>query len=397
MVRVSYDQKPYRRILMETYGAEVVASPSPDTNDGRAVLAETPDSPGSLGIAISEAVEDAGDPRRHEVLARLGAQPRRCCTRRSSAWRPSSRWRWPARSRTSSSAASAAARTSPASRSRSCGRKLAGRGGLPDLAVEPKAAPSLTRGEYRYDFGDTAGMTPIVKMYTLGHDFVPEPHPRRRPALPRHVAAGQPAQGAGRDRGASVHQSACFEAGVQFARAEGILPAPESSHAIRVAIDEALEAKEAGEAAGHPVQPVRPRPLRPGRRTSATCRARSRTTSTRPRRSRRRSARPAEGRLTGRRRRPTARIRHVPKLACRAVGARSTPSRRSTRCSPRSDAARAAGPTSTRSAVQPSGATTTGAEPARPSRAAAETGERRLPGTGGRAAPTGGTRGWTGG
>ena len=116
------------------------------------------------------------------------------------------------------------------------------------IAVEPAACPSLTKGMYAYDFGDTGQLTPLVKMHTLGHTFVPAGIPRRRPALPRHGAAGQPPEGAGPDRGARrTRRPRCFEAGVQFARAEGIVPAPEANHAVKATIDEALRCKEAGE------------------------------------------------------------------------------------------------------------------------------------------------------
>ena len=141
------------------------------------------------------------------------------------------------------------------------------RGGKPYrvIAAEPEAAPSLTRGVYAYDFGDTAQMTPLVKMHTLGHDFIPEPI--HAGGLRYHGMAPLVSLLKEHDyiEARSVHQRASFEAGVRFARAEGILPAPEPTHAIHVAIEEALEAKASGEIEGHPVQPVRPRPLRPER------------------------------------------------------------------------------------------------------------------------------------
>ena len=246
MVRASYDQKPYRRILMETYGSEVVASPSPTTNYGRKVLAETPDNPGSLGIAISEAVEDAatrddtkyalGSVLGHvllhqtvigqeaiEQMAMAGEEPDVVigCTGGGSNF---------------------AGLTFPF-----LGRKLRDGSGPRIIAVEPEAAPSLTRGVYAYDFGDTAKMAPVAKMHTLGHDFIPEPI--HAGGLRYHGMS--PLVSLLKDHGdieaRSVHQKASFAAGVQFARAEGILPAPEPSHAIRVAIDEALDAKARGE------------------------------------------------------------------------------------------------------------------------------------------------------
>jgi tryptophan synthase beta chain len=247
MVRASYDQKPYRRILMETYGASVVASPSLTTNYGRSVLAETPDSPGSLGMAISEAVEDAatrddtkyalGSVLNHvllhqtvigqeaiEQMAMAGEAPDIVigCTGGGSNF---------------------AGLTFPF-----LGLNFREGAKYRIIAVEPEAAPSLTRGIYAYDFGDTAKMAPVAKMFTLGHDFMPEPI--HAGGLRYHGMS--PLVSLLKEHGyieaRSVHQRATFEAGVTFARAEGILPAPEPTHAIRVAIDEALAAREAGEA-----------------------------------------------------------------------------------------------------------------------------------------------------
>jgi len=245
MVRASYDQKPYRRNLMEVYGAEVVASPSDTTSYGRRVLAETPDNPGSLGIAISEAVEDAagrddtkyslGSVLNHvllhqtvigqealEQMALAGEEPDVVigCTGGGSNF---------------------AGLAFPF-----IGRGLRGGPKPRIVAVEPEAAPSLTRGVYRYDFGDTARLTPLVKMHTLGHDFIPEPI--HAGGLRYHGMA--PLVSLLKEHGLiearAVHQRATFEAGVRFARAEGILPAPEPTHAIKVAIDEAIEAREEG-------------------------------------------------------------------------------------------------------------------------------------------------------
>ncbi len=246
MVRASYDQKPYRRFLMETYGASVVASPSPDTNYGRRVLAETPDSNGSLGMAISEAVEDAatrddtkyalGSVLNHvmlhqtviglealEQMAMAGEEPDVIIA-------------------CAGGGSNFAGLTFPF-----VGRNLRGEANYRVIAAEPEAAPSLTRGVYAYDYGDTGKMAPIVKMHTLGSGFMPEPI--HAGGLRYHGMS--PLVSLLKEHGAieavSVHQRACFEVGVQFARAEGILPAPESTHAIKVAVDQALEAKEAGE------------------------------------------------------------------------------------------------------------------------------------------------------
>ncbi len=245
MVRASYDQKPYRRNLMEVYGAEVVASPSPTTAYGRRVLEATPENPGSLGIAISEAVEDAatrddtkyslGSVLNHvllhqtvigqeaiEQMAMAGEEPDVVigCTGGGSNF---------------------AGLTFPF-----IGRGLRGGPKPRVIAVEPEAAPSLTRGVYRYDFGDTGQMTPLVKMHTLGHDFIPAPI--HAGGLRYHGMA--PLVSLLKDldliEARAVHQRSTFEAGVRFARAEGILPAPEPSHAIRVAIDEALQARDEG-------------------------------------------------------------------------------------------------------------------------------------------------------
>ena len=245
MVRSSYDQKPYRRVLMETYGAEVVASPSPDTQYGRSVLAAVPDHTGSLGLAISEAIEDTVThpgtkyslgsvfdfvllhqtvigQEAMEQMALAGEEPDVLigCAGGGSNF---------------------AGLTFPF-----IGRGLRGGPKPRIVAVEPEAAPSLTKGIYRYDFGDTAQMTPLVKMYTLGHDFIPEPI--HAGGLRYHGMS--PLVSLLKEHGLiearAVHQRATFEAGVQFARTEGILPAPEPTHAIKVAIDEALQAREEG-------------------------------------------------------------------------------------------------------------------------------------------------------
>jgi len=246
MVRASYDQKPYRRILMETYGAEVVASPSPTTNYGRAVLAETPDSPGSLGIAISEAVEDAAT--RDDTKYSLGSVLGHVLLHQTVIGQEAIEQMGMAGEEPdvvigcTGGGSNFAGLTFPF-----LGRKLREGSGPRIVAVEPEAAPSLTRGVYAYDFGDTAKMAPVAKMHTLGHDFIPEPI--HAGGLRYHGMS--PLVSLLKDHGdieaRSVHQGASFAAGVQFARAEGILPAPEPTHAIRVAIDEALDAKARGE------------------------------------------------------------------------------------------------------------------------------------------------------
>jgi tryptophan synthase beta chain len=247
MVRVSYDQKPYRRALMEAFGASVTASPSNQTDSGRAILAEHPDSKGSLGIAISEAVEVAAkDPKTKyalgsvlnhvllhqtvigqeaiEQMALADDQPDVIigCTGGGSNF---------------------AGLAMPF-----LGRKLRRQCNTRVIAVEPAACPSLTKGRFAYDFGDTGHLTPLVKMHTLGSTFIP----------PGIHAGGLRYHGMaplvshvielGLAEATTVQQLDAFSAGIQFARAEGIVPAPEANHAVAVAIQQALEAKAEGKA-----------------------------------------------------------------------------------------------------------------------------------------------------
>jgi tryptophan synthase beta chain len=247
MVRVSYDQKPYRRYMMETWGASVVPSPSPDTNAGRAMLAADPNCAGSLGLAISEAVEDAvtnpiptkyalGSVLNHVLLHQtvIGLETRKQLELAGDA---------PdiliACAGGGSNFGGFAFPFMP--------EKLNGQNpNLRVIAVEPAAAPSLTRGVYAYDFGDLSMMTPLMKMYTLGHGFMPAPI--HAGGLRYHGMAAQIGElyRHGYIEAVAVPQLATFEAGVQFARTEGILPAPESAHAIRTAIDEALKCRAEG-------------------------------------------------------------------------------------------------------------------------------------------------------
>jgi tryptophan synthase beta chain len=245
-VRASYDQKPYRKIMIETFGGTVHPSPSTLTAAGRKILAEHPDSTGSLGIAISEAVEVAaqepdtnyalGSVLNHTLLhqtvigeeallqlAQVGETPDLLvgCTGGGSNFGglmfPFLRERW-------------AGRMNPTVR-----------------AVEPAACPSLTHGTYAYDFGDTIGMTPLLKMHTLGHDFVPDPihagglrYHGMSPLISHLYETGEL-------EALAKPQSECFAAGVLFARTEGILPAPEPTHALAAAIEEARHCAETGE------------------------------------------------------------------------------------------------------------------------------------------------------
>src|SRR3984957_1037774 len=245
-VRSSYDQKPYRRIMIETFGGVIHPSPSDLTAAGRAVLAAHPDSTGSLGIAISEAVEVAathadtnyalGSVLNHVLLhqtiigeeallqlAKVGETPDLLvgCTGGGSNF---------------------GGLAFPFLR-----EKLAGRMSPVIRAVEPAACPSLTRGVYAYDFGDTAGMTPLMKMHTLGHDFIPDPihagglrYHGMSPLLSHIYELGL-------IEAVAKPQSECFAAGLQFARTEGIVPAPEPTHAVAACIEEALRCKETGE------------------------------------------------------------------------------------------------------------------------------------------------------
>jgi tryptophan synthase beta chain len=245
-VRASYDQKPYRRIMIETFGGTVYPSPSDRTEAGRAILAKDPDSTGSLGIAISEAVEVAakaedtkyalGSVLNHVLLhqtvigeetllqlAKVDETPDLIvgCTGGGSNF---------------------AGLFFPFLR-----EKLAGRISPVIRAVEPAACPSLTRGVYAYDFGDTAGMTPLIKMHTLGHDFIPDPihagglrYHGMSPIISHLYEQGLM-------EAVAKPQLECFAAGVQFARTEGIVPAPEPTHALAAAIEEAVRCRESGE------------------------------------------------------------------------------------------------------------------------------------------------------
>jgi len=246
MVRASYDQKPYRRILMETYGASVVASPSPDTNYGRAVLAGHPDSPGSLGIAISEAVEDAAI--RDDTKYSLGSVLNHVLLHQTVVGQEAIEQMAMAGEEPDLVIACAGGGSNFAGLTFPfLGQTFRGGRKYRVIAVEPEAAPSLTRGVYAYDFGDTGKLTPLVKMFTLGSDFIPEPI--HAGGLRYHGMA--PLVSLLKDHGdieaQAVHQGRAFAAAVAFARAEGIVLAPESSHAIRVAIDEATAAKATGE------------------------------------------------------------------------------------------------------------------------------------------------------
>jgi tryptophan synthase beta chain len=245
MVRVSYNQKPYRRALMETYGARCVASPSNETQYGRALLEKDPNNMGSLGIAISEAVEVAA--QREDTKYALGSVLNHVLMHQTVIGIEAMQQLEMAGDAPdilvgcTGGGSNFAGFAFPF-----LGAQLRGGRKVRLIAVEPAACPSLTRGKYAYDFGDTGKMTPLVKMHTLGSAFMP----------PGFHAGGLRYHGMaplishvkqlGLLEARAYHQTKCFEAGVTFARAEGIVPAPEANHAVRGAIDEALKCKEEG-------------------------------------------------------------------------------------------------------------------------------------------------------
>jgi tryptophan synthase beta chain len=247
MVKVSYQQKPYRRVLIEAFGASVTPSPSNTTQAGRSILEKDPESTGSLGIAISEAVEAAvtsqgkykyslGSVLNH-VLMHQTVIGEECLKQMDVAGE------YPdvVIGSTGGGSNFAGIATPFLGENLRNGKKTR------LLGIEPAACPSLTRGKYAYDFGDTVGMTPLVKMYTLGHDFVPPP--LHAGGLRYHGMASIVCEmyDQGLMEAVAIAQMETFEAAVTFARSEGIVPAPESAHAIAGAIREAMDAKEKGE------------------------------------------------------------------------------------------------------------------------------------------------------
>lgn len=248
MVKVSYDQKPYRRILMESFGAQCIASPSRDTNTGRGILAKDPGCSGSLGIAISEACEDAfahddtryalGSVLNHVLLHQtvMGLETRIQlekvdaypdivigCVGGGSNF---------------------AGLAFPFLKDKLDGSKP----GLEIIAVEPEACPSMTKGKYTWDYGDVAGMAPIAKMYTLGHNFIPSSI--HAGGLRYHGMSPLVSElyKLGHISARAVQQTPVFKSALEFARSEGIMPAPESAHAIKTAMDEAIKCKASGDA-----------------------------------------------------------------------------------------------------------------------------------------------------
>ena len=248
MVKISYYQKPYRRILMETWGAKCVPSPSPDTEVGRRILAEDPDCPGSLGIAISEAVEDAAT--HEDTKYSLGSVLNHVLLHQTIIGEETRKQMEMADAYPDIIVGNVGGGSNFAGQFLPWLRdKLSGKSpNLRIICCEPEACPTLTRGLYTYDYGDEAGLTPLLKMYTLGHKFIPPPV--HAGGLRYHGMAPIICHlhRLGLVEARAVPQVAAFEAGVKFARTEGIISAPEPCHNIKVAIDEALRCREAGEA-----------------------------------------------------------------------------------------------------------------------------------------------------
>ena len=245
MVRVSYDQKPYRRAFMESFGATCHASPSNRTESGKKILADTPDSTGSLGIAISEAVECAA--QRDDTKYALGSVLNHVLMHQTVVGQEALRQMEMADDYPdvvigcTGGGSNFAGLAFPF-----IGRKLRGEQTVRVVAVEPANCPSLTRGQYAYDFGDTGNLTPLVKMHTLGSAFVPPGF--HAGGLRYHGMAPLVSQlvNTGEVEAVAYQQVECFEAGIEFAKAEGILPAPEANHAVKGALDEALRCKAEG-------------------------------------------------------------------------------------------------------------------------------------------------------
>jgi tryptophan synthase beta chain len=245
MVKVSYEQKPYRRALMESFGARCVASPSDSTESGRAILAEHPDSTGSLGIAISEAVEVAA--QRDDTKYSLGSVLNHVLMHQTVIGEEALEQLELAGDYPdvligcTGGGSNFSGLTFPF-----IGRKLRGGEDVRVIAVEPAACPTLTRGTYAYDFGDTGHLTPLVKMHTLGSMFVPPGF--HAGGLRYHGMAPMVSHlhALGLIEARAYGQTEVFAAGVEFARAEGILPAPEANHAVKAAVDEAVRCREEG-------------------------------------------------------------------------------------------------------------------------------------------------------
>jgi len=245
MVKISYEQKPYRKMMMNTWGANVIASPSENTNAGRAILAETPDSPGSLGIAISEAVELAAT--RDDTKYSLGSVLNHVLTHQTILGQEAVKQMEKAGDLPDIVIAPFGGGSNFAGLSFPFLRMNLTEGkNIRCIASEPTSCPKLTRGVFRYDFGDSIGMTPLLPMYTLGHTFVPA---KIHAGGLRYHGAGVIVSQLLKDdliEAEAIDQIESFEAGVLFAQTEGIIPAPEANHGVATAIREANKAKEEG-------------------------------------------------------------------------------------------------------------------------------------------------------
>jgi tryptophan synthase beta chain len=246
MVKISYQQKPYRRLLMETWGAKCIPSPSTETQAGRDILAKYPDSPGSLGIAISEAVEEAA--KRDDTKYSLGSVLNHVMLHQTVIGLEVKKQLEKAGDYPDiligcvGGGSNFAGIATPFVRDKIVDKKK-----TRIIAVEPLACPTLIKGEYRYDFGDTACTTPLIKMFTLGHNFMPAPI--HAGGLRYHGMSPLVSHmyDLGLIEAVAVHQRPIFEAAISFARSEGHIPAPETAHAIRAAMFEALKCRETGE------------------------------------------------------------------------------------------------------------------------------------------------------
>lgn len=248
MVKISYDQKPYRKIMMKIYGADIIPSPSNKTEAGKKFLKQDPKSNGSLGIAISEAVEDAAT--HGDTKYSLGSVLNHVLLHQTIIGQEAKKQMEMAGDYPDiiigchGGGSNFAGISFPFLRDKLKGEKP----NLRAIAVEPASCPSLTKGKYEYDFGDTAGLTPLMQMYTLGHDFMPSPI---HAGGLRYHGAAPIVSSLYKNKiieAVAYEQKEVFAAAVQFARNQGIIPAPESAHAIKAAIDEALKCKETGEA-----------------------------------------------------------------------------------------------------------------------------------------------------
>jgi tryptophan synthase beta chain len=245
MVKVSYDGKPYRKIMMNTWGAKVHSSPTNLTNAGRSILAKDPNSPGSLGIAISEAVEVAA--MNEDTKYALGSVLNHVLMHQTIIGLEAKKQMEKAGDYPDIVVAPFGGGSNFAGISFPfLMDKLTGNNKVRAIAVEPTSCPKLTRGVFRYDFGDTVGMTPLIPMYTLGHNFVPSPI--HAGGLRYHGAGAIISQllKDGLIEADAINQIECFEAGVLFARTEGIIPAPEANHGIAEVIRQAKQAEEEG-------------------------------------------------------------------------------------------------------------------------------------------------------